>query len=231
MLRRFRRFLLFCALASAAIPAMQSCMEKDAADVNLMDSYSERYNAVVTVREDAAGTTYLQLDDLTTLEPVGWANPFKDETRALMDVLIVPGQSLTCTHRAKVNLVEPITTFFPKVVSSPSKAFREENSPVLVYNDWMTTFEDGYLTLHLAALCADGRTESMFSLCQDQSDPSSMYLMCERDGEGEKAWRDFLVSFKVRDLIPESQDGRVGLKLHNYSYYGFITIPFNLVTE
>lgn len=231
MLRRFRRFLLSCILASAVIPSMQSCMDKDAIDANVMDSFSGKYNAVVTVRKDVSGTTYLQLDDVTTLEPSGWANPFKDETRALMDVAILPGQSQTCTHMVEVRRVEAIDTYLPKVVSSPLKAFKEDNSPVLVYDDWLTSLEDGYLTLHLAALCEAGRTDSMFSLYQDQSDPSSMYLMRERDGEGEKKWKDFLVSFKVRDFLPESQDGGVGLNLHNYSYYGFITIPFNQVTE
>lgn len=231
MFRRFRRFLLLCALVSAVIPSVQSCMDKDAIDANVMDSFSGKYNAVVTVRKDVSGTTYLQLDDVTTLEPVDWVNPFKDETRALMAVSIIPGQSSAFTHRAAVNLVEPIATFLPKVVSSPSKSFREENSPVLVYDDWMTSLEDGYLTLHLAALCEDSSTESMFSLHQDKSDPASVYLMRERGGEGEKLWKDFIVSFKVRDFLPKPQGEGVGLNLHNYSYYGFITIPFNQVTE
>ena len=203
-----------------------SCSKSDYDMAESMDSYSGKYNAVVTVKTSSDGNVFFQLDEETSLEPVGWKNPFNGEVRALLNFTEIPGSEDSHALKVSVNQIEKISTFNAVSSASPAKAFMEENSPVIVYDDWLTSCEDGYLTLHMAAQCGTGTPDSVFSLHVDPSSPDTFYLIREKEDDGEKSWTEFIVAFRIRDFIPASEDGQVVVNLHNYSYYGLSTIPF-----
>ncbi|MCQ2119376.1 MAG: NigD-like protein [Bacteroidales bacterium] len=191
-----------------------------------LDSYSGKYNAIVTVKSGSDGISYFQLGDDTTLEPVGWTNPYSEEVRALLNYTELSGQSGSFTSKVRVNQMEQITTRKPLKVQSPVKRFEKDNSPVIVYADWLTSCEDGYLTLHLAARCTKETTESGFSLEVDPSEPSDFYLRHERDDDGDLVWKEFIVAFLIRDYLRVESGGTSPVVLHSYSYDGLVTLPF-----
>lgn len=226
MMGGLMRSLSCCIVFLTLVAIFGSCSKNDDLMCDAMDSYSGKYNAVVTVKSGPGGISYFQFGEETTLEPVGWTNPYNGEIRALLNYTEIPGQSESFNTKVHVNQLEPITTRVPLKVKSPVKRFEKDNSPVIVYTDWLTSCEDGYLTLHMAALCTKGTDESGFSLEVDPSEPSDFYLRHERDEDGDPVWREFLVAFRIEDYLRSEDDGTSSVVLHSYSYDGLVTIPF-----
>lgn len=224
--RRLRS--LTTAVVLAFLPLLHSCsMENDF----MPDSAAAQYNMLVTVRTSDDGRVYFCLDDRTTLEPVGWTNVFGKETRALLYGVLLEEASETCTRKVMVRDIAEVPTFGTLSVENPSKVFGSVNSPVIVYDDWITCCEDGYLTLHLSCQCTDATSEESFSLLGDPDDPGSFYLMREKDGSAVKTWRDFVVAFCLEGHLSGLEGPQAEITVNNYSYYGFVPITFTCAVK
>ena len=224
LLFRRNRFALV-ALMLAVLPLFSSCLSEE--DVLMDDQPPIIYNMLVTVRTDSEGRTYFRLDDQTTLEPVDWTDTLGKQTRALLyGILLVDEPSETCTRKVMIrNLIE-VPSYGTEAVSDPEKAFSTENTPVIIYDDWITCCEDGYLTLHVSMLCTSSAGPGSFRLLCDRDDRRSFYLMREKDGSGTRSWRDFVIAFSLEEVLSGLEDPLDEIVLNNYSYYGFVSIPF-----
>ncbi len=222
-----------------------------AAEVSSFQNDMRWANAIVTVRKTSAGRNYFQLDEATTLEPVGWDNPFKSEVRALVAFSDLGEKTDFCTRAVSVERIDSIVTrdaayidvddgfsgaspypVFPVSVGySSSTEMLEASSPVdLVTNegipDWMTFSEDGYLMIHFATFWGDV-TQHSVNLYASRRHPDHLYLVHKDNGDFQSAWKESLVAFRICQLYMSRKDSYNdpgSVVLHWMSFSGEKTI-------
>src|SRR5690554_7345001 len=140
--------LFLSILLLLGIIILPSCLNDD-------DDLDLRYpNALVTVKEAADETVYLQLDDNTTLLPVNFnSHPFKSkEVRALVNYTEVDDSSEEYDQAVHVNWIDSIRTkpMAPNLGDENDETYGTD--PVEIVRDWVTIAEDGYLTLRFRTI-------------------------------------------------------------------------------
>ena len=194
---------------------VQSCLDDDDNNLSLSHYYA---NALVTVKQSADNTPYLQLDDSTTLRPVNMTtSPFGEkEVRAL----------------ANIELAD----------AAPHNLGEEENNrtygndPVEILNDWVTIAEDGYLTLRFATRWGNGQPHFV-NLISTQNPDNSYEVEFRHNafGDTEGKMGDALVAFKLDELtdteLTDTQGETVKLKLKWNSFSGEKSAEFDYCTR
>lgn len=220
--------LIFKVFLAVLLPVMMfdSCAKEN---MNAPVSNLAYPNAIVTVKTNHTGVTYFQLDDKTTLEPVGWKNPYKAETRALVNYSELQEKSTDFSRKVRINWVDSILTKKAVLASSTEIASQEGNDPVRLYGDWMTVCEDGYITIHFATQWGGGQTHKI-NLLVSRDDRHKLYLRHDKNGDMGKVWRDGIAAFKVSDLVPDTESKEVELELNWLDYYGKMSVKFKYVS-
>ena len=82
-----------------------------------------------------------------------------------------------------------------------------------MYNDWVTCLEDGYLTIHFAALF--GRGGKIVHIVDLAVDPKTLDLYLKHDNNGDNGYipGEGVIAFKIDDLLKDVKDGQE-LTLH-----------------
>lgn len=213
--------------AFVALGLFFSCSDNDMFQADTEGIYSGKYNAIVTVKTDSEGRSFFQLDESTTIEPVSWENSYRTEVRALLNFSKLSEPSTFCTMKARVKEIESVLTLPAERITYRETDFKSANDPVIVYPDWLTNCEDGYITLHLAIQGDAAMVDHKFSLGIDQGKPTELYLKHEKGSDTGTQWKECMVAFRVRDLIPDAGDEKVTLNLHFLSYDGGVTMSFS----
>ena len=87
-----------------------------------------------------------------------------------------------------------------------------EGDPVSLVLDWITSLEDGFLTLHYTVL-SSGTVNHSFSL-YPSVDPYAFRLVHDAHGDQGRSQTDGIICFPVGDLLPQDTgDGSVTLSL------------------
>ena len=86
-----------------------------------------------------------------------------------------------------------------------------EGDPVDIVTDWMTSLEDGFLTLHYK-IRASGKVAHSFELRPDSE--GHFRLLHDAHGDTGEEVTEGLVCFPVADLLPDTQGETVTLSLH-----------------
>ena len=88
-----------------------------------------------------------------------------------------------------------------------------KNAPIELYNDWVTCLEDGYLTIHFAALF--GRGSKIVHIVDLAVDPKTLDLYLKHDNNGDNGYvpGEGVIAFKIDDLLKDVKDGQE-LTLH-----------------
>lgn len=217
--------LAFLGLAMAAF-VMSACARYETDMVPNMEREDVvDPNGIVTVKRTDAGATYFQLGVSTTLEPVGWKSQFSKEVRALINYSELSEASEAFTKKVRVNWIEGIRTTDATAAGNPSL-----QDPVVLYTDWQTVCEDGYMTIHFAV---QGNRKSIdkhaFSLRVDRNKPTEMYFLHDKNGDKGTDWIEMILAFRISPFLPEAEDGRSQVKInfHWMSYdKGESSIPF-----
>lgn len=187
-------------------------------------------NAIVTVRNSSSGRSYLQLDESTTLDPIGWDNPFSNEVRALVAYSDLARTTDFCTRAVSVEKIDSIVTRDAAYIdiddglsggsnlqvssvgtgfgstadmllaSSPVDVVTEEGIP-----DWMTFSEDGYLMIHFATFWGDVTAHSV-NLYASQRHPDHLYLVHKDNGDFQSSWNESLVAFRICQVYMSRKD-------------------------
>ena len=89
--------------------------------------------------------------------------------------------------------------------------YAPESDPVDVLTDWMTSVEDGFLTLHYK-IRASGKVAHSFELRPDSE--GHFRLLHDAHGDTGEEVTEGLVCFPVADLLPDTQGETVTLSLH-----------------
>ena len=223
----FSKALLFAGTMFFTL-GFQSCLDDDD------NNYSLRYpNALVTVKSEADGSLFLQLDDKTTLLPTNVKkSPFGDkEVRALVNYDEVDESSGDYSKAIHINWIDSILTkpIAPDLGEENDKIYGTD--PVEIINDWVTIAEDGYLTLRFRTVWG-GRNKHFVNLLLGQN-PENLYEVEFRHNAYEDTYgttEDRLVAFKL-DGLPDTEGKTVKLKLKWKSFSGEKSTEFDYCTN
>ena len=167
------------------------------------------YTAIVSVRVSPTDTVYFQADEQTRLFPRRDRDSFRGLERILCGVRIsnetVPNYGFLTEVLWFDSLDKGTTTSAASVVG---------DDPVEVLSDWMTSCEDGYLTLHYEAWWGERTMPHAFNLVTglNPDDPYEVWLRHDAKGDSRKKKADSLVYFDLQSL-PDPGDGSVTLTL------------------
>ncbi len=208
---------------------LQSCLDDD--DNNY---YYLRYpNALVTVKSDAEGSMFLQLDDKTTLLPTNVKkSPFGDkEVRALVNYDEVDESSGDYNKAVHINWIDSILTkpIAPDLGEENDEVYGTD--PVEIINDWVTLAEDGYLTLRFRTVWGGQKKHFVnLLLSQGSENPYEVEFHHNAYGDVYGTTDDGLVAFKL-DGLPDTEGKTVKLKLKWKSFSGEKSAEFDYCTR
>ena len=167
------------------------------------------YTAIVSVKVSPTDTVYFQADEQTRLFPLRDRDSFRGLERILCGIRIsketVPNYGYLTEVLWYDSLDKGTTTSVPSVAGE---------DPVEVVSDWMTSCEDGYLTLHYEAWWGERTLPHAFYLVTglNPDDPYELWLRHDAKGDGRLKKADSLVYFDLQSL-PDPGDGSVTLTL------------------
>lgn len=151
------------------------------------------YTAIVTVKQESSGQVFLQLDDETRLYPTRYPEPFTRECRIICGLSWWSGSS-SCNLQWMDYLQEGA------VQDGPAR----EGDPVDILDDWMTSAEDGYLTLHYSTFWGYGSVPHTLKLItgENPEDPYEVRLEHQSNGDAALEKADALIYFDLSSLPP-----------------------------
>lgn len=197
--------LLVSALFAAGSCTMQMDDVPDIGFENIKSAY-----AIFTARQSDSGVVYLQVNDSTRLYPENMQDEFAGVCRMFGLIRVSGSQFMDYGYRTVVDWSEPIDegkmqAGFPASGSGDT---------IDVLDDWMTSVEDGYLTVHYSTFWGTDPVGHSFSLVRvgDPGNPYRLRLVHYRNGDAAEVEGDGLICFDLRDL-PETGGEYVDLVL------------------
>lgn len=213
-----------------SIVGLQSCLDDD------NNYYEMMYpNALVTVKPNADGSFFLQLDDSTTLLPTNLvSSPYGNkEVRALTNFEFTEDESGIYDRAVYINWMDSILT-------KPMAAdLGEQNDsiygtdPVEILNDWVTIAEDGYLTLRFASIWTNNSKPHFVNLLSGRNPDDPYEVEFRHNAYGDVTGPDYgwgMVAFKL-DSLPDTQGETVKLTLKWKSFEGTKSTQFDYCTR
>jgi hypothetical protein len=173
-------------------------------DVEMADRQVDAaaYSAIVSVRTAPDGTVYFQVDDNTRLLPLGNTDPYRGLERIFCGLMIYADQVPEYGYRAAVLWYEALDKGAVSAVVPVGG-----DDPLDILSDWMTSCEDGYLTLHYETWWGDTAVPHAFTLVTglNPDDPFEVTLRHDAKGDGRREKADSVVYFDLQSL-PDTGD-------------------------
>ena len=229
MMKR-KNWYLMLALVVASL-GFQSCLDDN-------DDYPYELlmpNALVTVKNNADNTVYLQLDDHTTLLPVNLkTSPFGEkEVRALVNYTNVDEPSGAYSQAVRVNWIDSLLTkpIAPNLGDEQNNEVYG-NDPVEMVADWVTIAEDGYLTLRFRTVWNDPGKKHFVNLVSTNNPDDPYEVEFRHNAYGDTYGRpgDGLVAFSLASR-PDTEGKTVKLTLKGHSFSGDKSAQFDYCTR
>ena len=188
-------------------------------DYIFADSDESLAVGTVRVREER---WYVQLDEKTAgyVANQPKVRDIADGTRACLQFRYVVGYMPDfCTDAILVEWISPIEVgeIGGTVISSSqgsSVPGRLPGDPVFIVTDWITSLEDGFLTLHYAVL-SKGKVRHSFRL-YPMDRPGEFYLFHDAHGDTEGEPLEGIVCFPVADILPAPDGEKVRIAMTYY---------------
>ena len=170
--------------------------------------------AVATLRSQD-GIRFLRLDPKSVgyvLNPDDVAD-IPDGTRVFVQYKEVSEERPDfCTESVWVDWATPLDVGNVSSIKYEASSELMVSDPMDIVLDWITSLEDGFLTLHYTIL-ASGEEKHGFSLYQSVLDPTHFYLVHRAQGDTEESLTDGIVCFPVENLLPDTGGETVTLSL------------------
>ena len=176
--------------------------------------------AIGTVRSQD-GVRFIRLDGQScsqVMNPKEIAD-IKDGTRVFLQYRYVVAENLAdfCTDAILVEWASPLDVGsmsllnFEECFSTDNAGSLHYSDPVDIVTDWITSLEDGFLTLHYL-IPQSGNKKHHFALYHSMYDKYAYYLIHNADGDkGEVS--DGIVCFDVSHVLPDTDGETVKLSL------------------
>lgn len=204
-MKRFRLILCLMMLLAASCSKYDPALPMD----SVADGSPEFYRAdvVVTIKQDADGTVFFQYGQERLYPGEGY--PFERQCRAMASVTIYAEEVPLYGHRVEVNWLVPLDegAFKPY----PEQGYGSDGIDILT-KSWITSLEDGYLTLHYKAWWGDPAAHHDFFLVQG-SDPYELTLRHNANGDEPAVYSEGTIYFDINSL-PPTVDGPRKLKIN-----------------
>lgn len=214
----------------AVIPALlllSACAKEFSADADGISKYLYSYEFQGDVTSQAIGTVktregirFIQLDAVSAGFVV---NPneiqgFADGTRVYLQYWTVLSTSTPdfCSDAILVEWASPIEQGgksgwnFEEAFSTDAIETATYSDPMDIVSDWMTSLEDGFLTLHYM-IPTSGEKKHHFLLYQSLYDSNQYYLIHKADGDTKGSVMDGIVCFDVSRSLPQTEGKTVKL--------------------
>lgn len=207
----------------AALALVQSC-SKAFLDDTVIDGLPE---SIVTVKTASDGQTYFQLDSLTTFEPVDWENSYEREVRAFLNYSELPENSGRFSKSVRVDDIDSILT--KNAVSTRNADYiAMSDDAIEIVDDWMTCCEDGYLTIHFAAMFS-GKVVHTVALGVNPSNPKELTIKHSLNGDTSIVLSEGIVAFRLDQIFNGAvKDGEpLTLKWKSYSGTQSVQIKYS----
>ncbi len=159
---------------------------------------AEDYDAIVTVKRSPTDTLYFQLSDNDRLFPSHYQNARGLEMqRAICHLTEYPYLDSPYGHYVQVHWLELLEKGM--VLKSAATG---AGDGLDILNDWMTSVEDGFLTLHYRTWWGSGSVRHRLTLHSglNPDDPYELLLVHDANGDEALELADALVYFDINSL-------------------------------
>lgn len=184
------------------IPLLMWACSKENASPADADMAPYTRDAVVTAMQEEDGTVYLLMQGLKLLpyEDIGYAGP----GRAMCSLTIYAEQMADQVRRAQVHWIEWLDR--GEVLPGAGQTVSDGVDPIL--DSWITSVEDGYLTLHYNAWWGDTAKRHDLKLLTggDPEDPYLVRLIHDAHGDTGETYTDGIVYFDLNALPPTGEE-------------------------
>ena len=153
------------------------------------------FNAIATIKKTPTDSVYFQLNDSTTVYPTNYQDAYTRMERVIGRVHVFDRHTGRFNYTCWVEWAEPLEE---GTVSSSAKG----DDPIDVLDDWMTSVEDGFLTVHYDAMWGRSATIHSFSIVTgtNSGNPYELVLKHNANGDGAEQKGDGLVFFDINSL-------------------------------
>ena len=184
--------------------------------------YAGEHMAIVTVKKSATDTVYFQLTDDITVYPSNYQDSYTKTERLFCDAVVWKERTGSYDYTCYVEWAEPVEE---DDVTPGSEPQWEGVKDVLdVIDDWMTSVEDGYLTVHYNTWWGSAGVQHSFQLLTgtDPSNPYSLVLLQDAHGDLMEEKSDGLVCFDINSL-PDTEGEYIPLSLKWKTLEGMVS--------
>lgn len=153
----------------------------------------QEFRAIVTVKQDESGIIYFQLDDNTVLFPYNYNMPFNGMERIICGLAVANG-----ANECHVQWMD----FLEKGDISYTQDAIDDGLDII--DDWMTSVEDGFLTIHYNAWWGNG-TNPHLLLVKPSANTYELTIVHQMNGDEPLEKADALVYFDINDILPDTE--------------------------
>ena len=224
MRQNYMRYIRWAALMVVLV--LLSACTVDKAETLPADNWSyadygtQHDLAIGTVRSQN-GVRFIRLDEKScsqVMNPQEIAD-IPDGTRVFLQYRYVVAANLAdfCTEAILVEWASPLDVgdgsllSFEECFSTESVDAGNYSDPVDLITDWITSLEDGFLTLHYM-IPQSGNKKHHFALYHSMYEKYTYYLVHNADGD-KGTVSDGIVCFNVSNLLPDTDGETVKLSL------------------
>lgn len=230
MKQNYMRYIRWAAMMVVLV-FLSGCMKDYAPDISSLFPEGSYNNpggqkgmqdglAIGTVRS-RDGVWFIRLDEKScsqVMNPKEIAD-IKDGTRVFLQYRYVLTSSIAdfCTDAILVEWATPIEqgglsllNFEEAFPADAIKSATYKSDPMDIATDWMTSLEDGFLTLHYM-IPTSGEKKHQFGLYQSMYDHTLFYLIHHADGDTKGSVMDGIVCFDVSRILPKTEGKTVKL--------------------
>lgn len=207
-------FLSGCLLAGSCSKMSSSMPDGDrygpSADAEGMEQ--EEYDAIVTVKQAENQSVYFQVDDVSRLYPLNYEQPYTGPKRLACSLIEYKNRTVDNNRNYHLGLVK----WFEEVVPGRVEAAGEDGATyqpddgIDVLDDWMTSLEDAFLTIHYSTFWGDGSVA--YRLVLVKTGPADFRLLLYRNGDEKLEEGDALVCFDLNEYLPQTDGMDITLK-------------------
>ena len=169
---------------------------------------AQDFTAIVTVHKSPTDTVYFQADDTTRLYPTNFQGSYTGLERIICGIRVLNSKVPNYGYRTAVNWFEQLD----KGTFTNSKPAGNDGLDII--SDWMTSCEDGFLTLHYSTKWGTTPVPHTFTLVagQNPSNPYEVLLVQNANGDEKRITADSIVYFDINSL-PDTGDSYKTLTL------------------
>lgn len=174
----------------ASLILLWSCSKEGFRQSGPSAAAPDEYSAIVTVKQNASGSVFFQLDDETRLFPTNYAQPYNGMQRIMCGLRVYRQNSCDVLWMDFLEKGEFV------------KAGNAESDGADILSDWMTSVEDGFLTVHYSAWWGEGDVEHTLRLVSGKNpdNPYELWFCHGSNGDASSRKADALVYFDINSL-------------------------------